>query len=203
MALETREITEPKVLIVEGKDDKNFFEALINHLGLLKIQVKDIGGKTQLKDRLKALVQTSGFTQVTSLGVVRDANDDHVAAFQSVCAALQNANLPVPERPWMAVGNEPKIVVLILPKENENGILEDLCLEAANSDPAMPCVNQYFECIKKQSLNPPSNLSKAMVHAFLASRPDPDLRLGEAAQKGYWPFEDDAFKQVKTFLQQF
>jgi len=203
MALKTRTITEPKVLVVEGKDDKNFFEALIEHLGLRNIQVEDIGGKTQLRDRLKALVQTPGFPQVTSLGVVRDANNDHDAAFQSVCGALLNAGLRVPERPWITVGGEPKVVVVILPKENENGMLEDLCLEAKISDPAMPCVNQYFECLESQGLDPPINLSKARIHTFLASRRKPDLRLGEAAKKGYWPFEDSAFEEVKTFLQRF
>lgn len=202
MALETREITEPKVFVVEGKDDKNFFEALIEHLGLPNIQVEDIGGKTQLRDRLKALVQTPGFAEVTSLGVIRDANNDHAAAFRSVCRALENANLPVPERPWSAVGDEPKVVVMILPRENENGMLEDLCLEAVNSDPAVPCVDQYFECLKRKDLDRPDNISKAKIHTFLASRHRPDLRLGEAAKKGYWPFEDTVFEEIKTLLRQ-
>jgi hypothetical protein len=45
-------------------------------------------------------------------------------------------------------------------------------------------------------------MSKAKVHAFLASRYEPDKRLGEAAKAGYWPWDNEAFETVKSFLQQ-
>jgi len=204
MALETLRITEPKVLVVEGKDELYFFEALISHLGLPNIQVMDIGGKTQLRARLEALAMTPGFTKVTSLGIVRDANDDYPAAFQSVCGALRNTKLPVPERPLEPVGNERKVAVMILPKENEPGMLEAVCLEAVVSDPATPCLEQYFRCLQEQRLSLPRgrSISKAKVQAFLASRSEPSLWLGVGAKKGYWPWQNNAFDQVKTFLQQ-
>lgn len=202
MAVQTITILKPKVLVAEGKDEENFFEALLKHMCLHDIQVMGIGGKTQIRGRIKALINSPGFNNVISLGIIRDADDDPVAAFQSVCEALRNAGLPVPQRTLMPIGNRPKVVVMILPKQNVPGMLEDLCLEAVQSDNAMPCVTQYFECLQAQDLNLPRNISKAKVHAFLASRSKPDLRLGEAAKKKYWPFDDNAFQQVKTFLQQ-
>jgi hypothetical protein len=46
----------------------------------------------------------------------------------------------------------------------------------------------------------PQDLSKAKVHAFLASRREPDLRLGEAAEKGYWPLDSESFTSIKELL---
>jgi hypothetical protein len=91
---------------------------------------------------------------------------------------------------------------MILPEENTPGMLEDLCLRAVAQDPAMLCVEQYFQCLQQRGLSLPHNRSKAKVQAFLASRPEAGKRLGEAAQARYWPWDDKAFEQVRNFLQQ-
>jgi hypothetical protein len=103
------EIEQPNVLVVEGREEELFFGALIKHLGLQNIQAMPIGGKEQLRRNLKALVVSPGFPEVISLGVVRDANADPGAAFQSVHDALQAVNLPAPERPLMPVGERPRL----------------------------------------------------------------------------------------------
>nr|BAL54915.1 hypothetical conserved protein [uncultured Acetothermia bacterium]BAL60051.1 hypothetical conserved protein [Candidatus Acetothermum autotrophicum] len=198
--MKTIGIKEPVILIVEGGEDKQFFQALIQHLGLSGIDIMGIGGKDQIKANLKALRNSSGFTIVRSLGIVRDADDDPRAAFQSVCSALQNAGLPVPDRPLVSVGSNPAVTVMILPDINTPGALEDLCLQAVANDPALPCIEQYFECLQKQGFLP-KNISKAKVQAFLASRIEAGKRLGEAAQAGYWPWDSSALDQVKNFLQ--
>lgn len=86
--------------------------------------------------------------------------------------------------------------------ENTPGALEDLCLQSVTQDPAMLCVGVYFQCLQKQGLPMPSNLPKARVQAFLASRQEAGKRLGEAAQAGYLPWDDKAFEPVRNFLQQ-
>jgi len=197
------EITKPHILAVEGREEELFFQALINHLGLQQIEIKGIAGKTNLRPRLKALASTPGFDQVTFLGVVRDANADPNAAFRSVRDALQAANLPAPERPLSPAGQSPRVTVMILPEQGTQGMLEDLCLRAVAQNPAMPCVERYIQCLQQQGLPLPHNLSKAKVQVFLGSRPEAGKRLGEAALAGYWPWDDRAFEQVKSFLQQF
>lgn len=196
------EITEPNVLIVEGDEERFFFSALIRDLGLQNIQILPIGGKTQLRRNLGALKLAPRFSGVISLGIVRDANENPSAAFQSVHDALRHAGLPAPERALMPSGHGPRVAVIILPEEGTPGTLEDLCLSAVGQDPAMLCVTQYFECLQQQELPLPRNMSKARVQAFLASRPEAGKRLGEAAQAGYWPWDDKALAQMRNFLQQ-
>jgi len=196
-------ITATKLIAVEGKEEVNFLCALKDCLGIDDVEIRDIAGKYVLPTKLKSLVKTPGFSNVVSFGVMRDANSSASAAFQSVCGALRSAGLSVPAQPLMPVQadqGQPQVVVLILPHGASEGMLEDVCLQSVVGDPAMTCVGEYFQCVKRNLSSLPSNLSKAKVHAFLSSRDKPDLRLGEAAQKGYWPWDNQTFDPVKQFL---
>lgn len=82
------------------------------------------------------------------------------------------------------------------------GMLETLCLASVSSDPAMACVDSYFECLEHASIRP-SNRDKARIHAWLASREKPDTRVGEAAAAGYWNFADAAFARLWQFLREY
>jgi hypothetical protein len=194
-------LSQPNVLVVEGREDELFFTALIAHLRLNRIQVMPIGGKTNLRKNLMALAITPGFSNVISLGIARDADLDPNSAFQSVSDALQAAGLPNPTSPLVTVGQRPRVTVMILPEPGISGILEDLCLNSVAGDSAVPCVHQYFQCLEEREIPLPLIMSKAKVQVFLASKRK-TLRLGEAAQAGYWPFNHKAFAQVGNFLRQ-
>lgn len=82
-------------------------------------------------------------------------------------------------------------------------MLEDLCLEAVMDDPAMSCVDEYFKCLEDQNvLQKQIAIPKARLHAFLASRERPGLRLGEAAEKNDIPMDSPVFEPVTEFLRQ-
>jgi hypothetical protein len=195
-------ISKPNLLVVEGVEERVFFNALIGHLRLQNVQVLPIGGKTKLRDELGALVISPSFASVVSLGVVRDADDDPDGAFQSVRGALTSVGLPSPERPLTPVGTAPEVTVVILPEPGKPGMLEDLCLQSVAQDPSMLCVEELFRCLPTQGLPLPRNMSKARIQVFLASREEPGKRVGEAAQAGYWPWDDKAFDHLKAFLRQ-
>jgi hypothetical protein len=193
-------ISKPKLLIVEGRDEECFFCALIEHLGKNDIQVAGIGGKDKLRMNLKGLIKDPGFSKVGSLGIVRDADTDPTAAFQSVRESLRACMLPSPKKPLNPAKGVPRVAVMIIPPHKQQGALEDLCLEAIAEDSALICVDQYFACLDQQKIDQPKSLSKAKVRVFLASREDPTLPLGISAQKGYWPLDSKAFSTVKDFL---
>lgn len=198
---ETIQIEKAHILIVEGRDEELFFSALIEDIDLSSIQIMPIGGKTKLPFRLDALKKTPGFeTVVSSLGIIRDANENPNDAFKSVCGALKKVNLDVPTKPLKLTKGRPQIIISIMPDFTECGMLEDLCLRAVEQNPAIICVNNYFECLKNQGLPLPKNISKAKMHVFLASRKEACKRLGEAAQAGYFPWSHSSFDHVKKFL---
>lgn len=202
------EIILPKQLFVEGRDDEEFFKALLHKMGLTEdVQVSNYGGANNLLNFLRAVLSTPGpqgllFQEFISLGITRDAEaGDPADAFRSVCSALNKVGLAVPSRIEELVGSKPKVGVLILPDANTKGMLEDLCLRSIASHPAMRCVEEYFNCLKQQLVSLPGNMPKAQVQAFLASRFEYASNLGVAAQKGYWPWDNPAFEHIKRFLE--
>jgi hypothetical protein len=194
-------IERAKLLLGEGDEEVRFFKSVLKHLDITGIQVAQVGGKGQPMHRfLKALPSFSGFTSLAALGVTRDADDDRAGAFQSVCDGLRNAGLAVPDRPVLSTEGKPRVSVFILPDCVQNGMLETLCLQSVADDPAMKCVEAFFACVKRDAGREPENMWKARTHAWLASKERSDRRLGEAAEAGYWPFDDPAFKKLSAFL---
>jgi len=48
-------IQQKKILAVEGDDEINFFEALFRYLGITNVEIYQVGGKDQFKNKLPAL----------------------------------------------------------------------------------------------------------------------------------------------------
>ncbi len=195
-------IEKHKLLIVEGVEDQKFFDALLAQIDIDDIQVLGVGGKTQIKANLGVLKDDPRFVQrVNSIGIVRDADDNARNAFKSIQNALKSAGLPCPRKPMDTANGPPKVNVMILPGGEQKGTLEDLCLRSAVDDQAIFCVEAYFDCLDARGVSTPArDLIKAKTNVFLSSRADPTLRLGEAARKGYWPFNSPIFDNVKSFL---
>lgn len=197
-------LNKTKLLIGEGVDEQRLFTAWLKVLDLSEnIQVEYYEGKNNLSRYLKSLSIRPGYQRLESLGIFRDADTDAKSAFQSVQNALIKARLVCPEHSGLFVEGKPRVGVFILPDGIDNGMLEDVCLAAVKSSPEMECVEQYFQCVtntvpKKQ----PKNISKAKIHAWLSSQNEPDKRLAEAAEAGYWPWESPAFDLLKQFLRE-
>lgn len=193
-------ITYKKVLLVEGHDAFQFFKALLRHLNLLsEIEIRNYGGVNDL-NYLETLKITSGFENVASLAIIRDAERNATSAFNSVCNLLRQADFDIPSGPITPTGGFPEISVFILPDCINEGALETLCLQLVQNDPAIPCVNQFFTCIQNSNLPLPGNMVKAKLHTFLSSRERPHLLLGQAAHAGYWPWDHAALTPLKEFL---
>ncbi len=200
-------IEKPCMLLVEGKDEVNFFDEFLKHIGINTIQLREVG-KYSFRQKIKDLMSQSGFSEIKSIGIIRDADESAESAFTSICDSLQEFDWPVPQKilePTPKTNEKPKILIMIMPPDNEGTgrMLEDLCLASVEKNVA-ECINQYFECLKNVGIEHREVvLPKAKIHAFLASRPEPDKpSVGVASQAGYWNFDSPVFDKVKNFLKQ-
>ena len=200
-------IVQPRLLLVEGNDDRHFFQRLIGQRRNPNIQVIEYSGVAQLGNFLaNTLVIDPTFPELVEMvGVVRDADRDYQSAFASVQGALRHALLPVPNEPMTIEtgsmeGANIRVSVYIMPDNASPGDLEALCLEAVQSAPPMRCVDRYFGCLR--AVGPvPRQESKARLRTFLAANPDnPMLRIGEAIDAGIIPWDSPAFDGVHQFL---
>ena len=192
-------LTRPKLLLGEGKDEVAFFEALLVEMGLQDIQVLDYEGKTNFANTLPALIQVSGFRDtIVSLGITQDADDRPLAdVTKSILSILKKNGVPFPGEP---PSNWPlRVALFVLPDHHGTGMLEDLCLQAVSGNSEYPCLAGFFECIRSTKGLPP-NMSKARAHAWLASQPLREYRLGRAAKEGLIPWSSPVFDPLKKFL---
>lgn len=202
---DTVEITSCRLLLVEGHEEVRFFEALAKHLGLAdRLQVIPAGGRNRMAGTLPSLPKAPNFAAVEALAVVRDAEESEDSTFQSVCGALENAQLPVPGAVLTTASapHQPRVTVMVLPGGGEAGSLETLCMKALQAQPAWQCVDQFLECLAGRGISHSTTArrGKAAVHAFLASRCQPDRRLGEAAEAGVFDWQNEAFADIRDLL---
>ena len=202
-------IKSKKVLAVEGIDEVNFFDALLSNLGIRDIDIREVGGKDQFKNKLPALKIASGFYNaddspfVTHLAIVRDKNSGDV--FKSIEGILKEEGFKSPNKHGQFSGGNPKVGIFIMPGETIEGtMLEDLCLKTVENHPAMKCVNEFATCVSELETKP-KNISKSKVQVFkaqvfLAAQTEVVDSVGLGGQKKYWNFDSPALNELKQFL---
>ena len=194
-----------KQVLVEGKEEVMVFRSLATYLDLGELEFRDYGGIGKLRTFLRAFTARGDFYDVRSLAIVADADFVSGSSADRVRGALGFVGLPVPRTPLTLAGapeRDLNVSFLVLPHWSNQGMLESVCLESVKSDPVMECVELFIGCVgnKRQDWPRREIEAKAKVHAFLASQDPPDLRLGEAASKGLWNFDDAAFDPLKELL---
>lgn len=195
-------ITKKKLLVVEGNDEKIFFQELFKHMAKENItDIQDVGGKDNFKNNMPTLTRIPGFNEVEAIAVVRDADGSCRSAFDSVKGILKENGLLPPEKPGKFSQGNPKVGVFIMPDNKKSGMLENLCLKTVKDEEGMECVNLFVDCAN-QLTNPPKNkdIAKVKVQAFLAIRPGVFDMVGLGAKKKYWDFDSAALDPLKKFL---
>lgn len=188
------------VMMVEGKDEVNFFDAMLRHLQIGDCEIQDVGGKDQFSVKAPALLRRSGLRDLlAAVAVVRDADADANGAFRSARDILRKEGLAVPERMGEYSSGKPRVGIYIMPGSGETGMLEDLCLRSVEAHPAMLCVHGFMDCVQGAGLMI-GNPAKARAQAFLSAMPEIVQSVGVAAQRGYWSFASDEFSELRQFV---
>ena len=188
-------------LLVEGNDERNFFEALATHLSIRNMQIRNIGGKDRLRRFLRVFRKDPDFLEIVrTVGIVRDADASADSAFESVQDSLRLAELPVPDRAGAPGGVAPTVSVLIMPDNERHGMLETILRDTFANLEIDRCIEAYLECVRGLPGVDLQRPDKARVHAWIATRPDPHVSVGVAAKKGYWDMDHPALGGVREFL---
>ncbi len=199
------EISASRLLLVEGRDEVNLFDALLKHClgapGKQDIQIIDAGGKDRFRRRILAIqAAAASHPPLRSLGVIRDADDNAGTAFQSVCDALRYARYEPPRAHGEVSDGNPAVGVFIVPDGADAGAIESLCRRSVARVEASRCVEAYIDCLKDRGVLRSRNEDKTFAHAYLAAGENPMARVGEGARQGVWDFDSDAFAELSAFL---
>jgi hypothetical protein len=207
-------IEKPTLLLVEGKDEVNFFEALLDECQIKEVQIIEVGGKDKFKLEFPALLNLDGFSNVKSYAIIRDADNDTKATLTSIQSLLSKYDQPVPKDCGQWSKNDSiRVGIYIVPGNKNEGMLENLCLDTVTNHPVLHCVDRYLSCLEEK-LKPevkgsnkedkyyfPRNRAKARMYAFLAGQNKLVPSLGLAAKKGYFNLNAEVLSNLRCFLE--
>ena len=194
-----------RLLLVEGKDEVNLFDALMQHCldAEPTVQVIDAGGKDRFPKNLRALhTLAHAHRSLLAIGVVRDADNDAAGAFRSVCDHVGNAGYEPSAVHGEFSDATPSIGVFIVPNGEEPGAIETLCRRSKEGDAAAACVDEFLNCLDEHAAMRSINVDKSFAHAYLAATENPVARVGEGAMQGAWNFDSPAFAELADFLRE-
>lgn len=202
-----QEVTKERLIVVEGKDEEDFFKRLLSQMSLQDlVEIRSVGGKDQFRRKVPALLRSRGFVDhVRSFALIRDADDNAQVAFDSLRDLLAEEGCQPPKDMNLFSEGERKVGIFIMPGNSEYGMLEDLCLRTVKDHPAMNCVHEFVECLMGLPEPPnPTHLSKVKVISFLAAMPELAISnaVGRGSLKGQWNFESEELAELREFLQE-
>lgn len=186
------------VLIVEGHDEHDVVLRLQQLHAIDGLFIEVLKGRDDLMTRVKDVAYDSKYRDVRRVGIIYDSEDDPAQA----CTELKRAS------EYLENLEHPKTTkVLQLPKQDESGSFEALCLQAiAQDDPILQCCNQYLACLsgKPHKLSTQARQDKARLLAWYAAKTGKHIsRIGRDAVEGDEAFDyaHQAFGPLVTFLQ--
>jgi hypothetical protein len=182
------------LLLVEGKDDRHVFYALLGHHQVPQsFEIKDKDGIDNLLETLPTELKRSDLER---LGIVVDANtnlDARWTALRNILLRAGGRDIPAhpdPDGTVVAVEQPDRILtvgVWIMPDNTLPGMLENFIQFLVPPDDALwpraeECVAQIPEPERRF---PPERQIKAHVHTWLAWQEEPGTPLGLAITKRY------------------
>ncbi len=203
-------IEKGKIILVEGADAYNFFIWAYQAFDVHDIQVIDFGGIGDLSQYLKTFKELSGYEQVNTILIGRDAEKNPDGAQKSIKTALKKNGFAVPERPFAFVEDKHRVAYMLFPgfeSESEGspllaGTLEDLCLSTTEGDLIHECVKLYVDCLNSKEVVL-THLHKTRLHAYLAGKQKyVGLKIGEAARAGAWDWNHPKLNPFRGIIKE-
>lgn len=184
----------PRLLLVEGQDDKHVVRHVMEACDLnIDIDVREADGAPNL---LAAIPDELAAPERQVLGIAMDANGDPQARWEEIADELRKSSQfqdaggdpPAEAEPAGTIleGSSrcPRIGVWLMPDNVNPGELEDFIRRMIpDDDPVRPKADAYIDDLPEPRKFAPHKIDKAKVHAWLATRKEPG-RMGAAIGAG-------------------
>jgi len=198
--------TESRLLIVEGRGDRDVVEHLVRRHGLeTNFGILDKEGYVPLRKSISVEVKAPGRE---TLGIMADANDNFAGRWQSIFHALKEVDCDVPDTLSHSgsVFDGPRglrVGLWLMPNNQGPGELENFvrCMIPPD-DPVFPHAMRYIDGIPQNERKfTDGKRIRAYVHAWLATRKKP-RPMGTAIQAGDLLHDVPAARSFVDWLRQ-
>lgn len=195
-------MAQPRVLLVEGKDDQHVLWALLVAHGLPDVfsvvrprdenspHIDDSGGIQRLLDSIPVWLKSTGLERI---GIVLDADADLANRWQQVKDRLHSAQIgDVPDGPAASgtiidCEGGLRLGVWLMPDNQLPGILEHfLAFLIPDGDRGIAHVDRFLASIPDEDRSfPEIREAKARLHAWLSIQNEPGKPLGQSITARY------------------
>lgn len=214
------ELTEPTLVLCEGKRDASFVLHLAERRGINGIQIgfpdpagqvtvtSDAYGKGGFKKYLMDLRARSGFKNLQHIVILRDRDDDEATAFEDVARQIAEAGkYEVPTALEQETKGSPAVVVRLIPDAATEGNLDVLLLRAIGATHELSrCFGPYFDCCGLDAV-PIGEAAKIKLTTIVAAscRRNPSASLAFVWSQTGNPISLDSpvFDDLADFLRRF
>ena len=182
----------PRVLLVEGVDDKHVVRHVRDHQDQPDMPAFDIRDKDGITNLISAIGPEIKAPGRLAVGILADANDDPKARWQEIADKLRKAGIKAPDRMDSTGGvvvtskvDRPRVGVWLMPDNESQGELEDFVEKLIpKGDPVWPLAERYVKGIPCDARKfQPGKIARARIHAWLATRAEP-RKMGAAIGVG-------------------
>ncbi len=212
-----------KILLVEGRDDREVIYQLLNSYGLgyvtksKQVEVKEVGGVFNILD--KALAEIEYSNDLITIGLVVDADSDVMNRWDSIKNKFDSfKTVPIkPENDGTIFTvtcqdlSEVTVGVWLMPNNQSPGMLEDfirflvpdqdkLWQRAQNCVDKISMTELSFDTTKKDVQGKKAWSTKATLHTWLAWQEYPGQPMGLAITEKFLNAESP---HAKTFIEWF
>ena len=178
MAHLAENLPEPRVLLVEGQNDKHVVLQLCNrHPAIQDFLIRDRDNVEQLLESVGGELNSPG---LLALGILVDADTDPAARWDAVKYRLLEEgirDLDQPNTNGVVVTTEgkPRVGIWLMPDNESSGELENFIEQMIpDEDPVWPLAQNYITQIPSEDRKFTENKElRAKIHAWLATREDP------------------------------
>ena len=202
----------PNIILCEGADATYFMIKYLEYLrkrenGFEPFMAVDFHGNDNLKNFLADIKLYTGYEQVTSMLILRDAELCFDSAVQAVKSALSNNDYPVPVSPNDIISNGAiSVAFSLFPKlckEGSSGTLENLIIDNLNEadvDKILDDVDAFLASLQAKDRHF-TWLHKSKLYTYFSVTDDyVTKKLSEAAEAGAFNFECEEMNSLKSLL---
>ena len=195
----------PRILLVEGADDKHVVRQLFcrRHQSPPDFSIEDKEGIDKLLSSIEVEIKVSGRQTV---GILADANDDVANRWKAITDRLSEVDIQPPASPDPAgtiIPGTPRIGIWLMPDNESPGELENFVVQMIpNEDPVWPLSRDYIDGIPREGRKFSAKKElRAQLYAWLAAREDP-RRMGLAIGAGDLGIDGDLSQKFVAWLAQ-
>lgn len=174
---------EPRLLLVEGRNDKHVVWQICNRTpDLPDFFISDRGDITALRESIGPEVLAPGRQ---ALGILVDTDDHPQSRWDEIAHQLRIHGVQPPAAPDPAgtiiPGTEPRVGVWLMPDNAQSGEIEEFVASLIpGDDPVWPLSQDYIDGLPSyEGKFAEGKTLRAKIHAWLATREDPRL-MGQA-----------------------